>query len=51
MKIHEEVIIIYNEQKYDYIKNKNKLPIFLEGCNLNEYEYGNNEITEKLKIK
>ena len=44
IKSEEQIIIIYNESKYDYIKNKNKIPVFIEGKQLNGYKYDDNNL-------
>lgn len=36
VKSEEQIIIIYNEDKYDYTKNKNNIPVFIDGKQLND---------------
>lgn len=48
IKSEEQIIIIYNESKYDYIKNKNKIPVFIEGKQLNGYKYDDNNLLDMI---
>lgn len=49
IKSEEQIIIIYNESKYDYVKNKNKIPVFLDGKQLNGYKYNDNNLIDMIK--
>ena len=44
----DKFLIIYNQNKYDFINNKNSIPAFIEGRNLYPYEYKNESIIETI---
>jgi hypothetical protein len=48
IKSEEQIIIIYNVNKYDYLKNKNKIPVFIEGKQLNGYDYDDNDLKDMI---
>ena len=45
----DKILIIYNSNKYDFVKNKNKIPVFIEGRQLNNYEYNDDSVIEIIK--
>ncbi len=44
----DKILIIYNIEKYDFIKNKNSIPTFIEGRHLYPYEYKDESIIETI---
>lgn len=47
----EQIFIIFNTYKYDFLKNKEKIPIFLDGKQLNGYDYNNYDDLKLLIIE